>query len=431
MGCYYNSSVAFWCGMSYMQNYCCISLFLVWLQACNLCPPVIGEVQAGFVTDDIQLLVIQNLPKLGWLLLGHEEPYDAGPVGRAADKLSPLLDPVTWRHVSELYSCSARPVRSLRSWSSLLDAYRSSHRFCFLHVGCEWLLSLQVERISLHFFFWTRLMLSMIVAEGSGMVSAASNTCLSNSLARAALFVFLIVRSPLASVHGNGPSGWERTSLIRRWRLSASRTTRARRFLSACRMMLFQLLAEVFFRISDNFFRLFFVIFSWNWAFGVSSSRRSRLNSSYAAMTNWCASRVSLATSGGARVPAEILINSLSFGSIGFVQSLSRSLTMDWTSASSLMMCRYGGIHSASHHFSELPQVQCCGEVTPLHSTPFQAKARCVSCCLCISVDCFLDDLIHWDAVEWILATSWTLKQHYTNCWCTSGWSMGRRDIVA
>ena len=53
---------------------------------------------------------------------------------------------------------------------------------------------------SLPFNFWIRLIPSMIVAEGSGMVSA-DNTCFSNSLARTALFVFLIVPSPLASAH--------------------------------------------------------------------------------------------------------------------------------------------------------------------------------------------------------------------------------------
>ena len=60
-----------------------------------------------------------------------------------------------------------------------------------------------------------------MVADGSGMVSAGK-TCFSSSLDRAALLVFLSVPSPLASDHGNGPSGWERTSLIWRWRLSFS-----------------------------------------------------------------------------------------------------------------------------------------------------------------------------------------------------------------
>ena len=118
------------------------------------------------------------------------------------------------------------------------------------------------------------------------MVSAAGNTCLSNSLAIIALFIFLIDRFPLASAHGNSSSGWGRTSLIRIWRLSATRTRQASCFLSACRMTLFELLAEVFFQISENLFSLFFVILSRNWASGISSSGRSRLNSSYAAMTN-------------------------------------------------------------------------------------------------------------------------------------------------
>ena len=66
------------------------------------------------------------------------------------------------------------------------------------------------------------------------------------------VFIFLNVQSPLTSIQGKGPTVWERTSLIRRWRLSATRTTWANIFLPACRMTLFQLLAEIFFRISEN-----------------------------------------------------------------------------------------------------------------------------------------------------------------------------------
>ena len=75
--------------------------------------------------------------------------------------------------------------------------------------------------------------------------------------------------------------------------------------------------------------------------------------------------------------------------------------------------------HSASQHVSELHPVHTAvlrGEVIFLHSTPFQAKALCASCCLCISVDCCLDGLVHRDAVEWILTTSWTLKPPCTKC---------------
>ena len=63
--------------------------------------------------------------------------------------------------------------------------------------------------------------------------------------------------------------------------------------------------------------------------------------------------------------------------------------------------------HSASHHVSELPQVHAAvlrSEVIPLRSSPFQARSIGASCCLCISVDCFLDGLIHMDAAEGILA---------------------------
>ena len=59
------------------------------------------------------LLVIQLFPQLGCLPLGHEELYEVGLIGLAAEKLSPLLDQVTWHHVSQLYSCSAPLVRSL------------------------------------------------------------------------------------------------------------------------------------------------------------------------------------------------------------------------------------------------------------------------------------------------------------------------------
>ena len=64
--------------------------------------------------------------------------------------------------------------------------------------------------------------------------------------------------------------------------------------------------------------------------------------------------------------------------------------------------------HTTSNHSSEVPQVHTMvprREVIPLHNSPIQAKALCASCCLCISVDCFLDGLIHMDAAEGILAT--------------------------
>ena len=88
-----------------------------------------------------------------------------------------------------------------------------------------------------------------MVTEGSGVVSVGK-ICF--CLARAALLIFLNVPSPLTSAQVNGPSVRERTSLIRRWRFSPTRTTWANIFLPACRVTLFQLIAEVFFRTSEN-----------------------------------------------------------------------------------------------------------------------------------------------------------------------------------
>ena len=102
---------------------------------------------------------------------------------------------------------------------------------------------------SLPFIFSTRLMPSVMVTEGSGVVSAGKNWL---CLARAALLIFHTVQSPLKRAQGNDPSVRERTSLILRWRFSPTRTTWANRVLPACRVILFQLLAEVFFRISEN-----------------------------------------------------------------------------------------------------------------------------------------------------------------------------------
>ena len=61
----------------------------------------------------IYMLVVQLFPQLGYLPLGYQIPYEVGLIGLSAEKLSPLLDHVTWRHVSQLYSCSAPLVRSL------------------------------------------------------------------------------------------------------------------------------------------------------------------------------------------------------------------------------------------------------------------------------------------------------------------------------
>ncbi len=42
--------------------------------------------------------MIQLVPRLAYPPYDHQEPYGVGIVGRAAKKLSQLLDPVTWHH---------------------------------------------------------------------------------------------------------------------------------------------------------------------------------------------------------------------------------------------------------------------------------------------------------------------------------------------
>ena len=155
---------------------------------------------------------------------------------------------------------------------------------------------------------------SVMVSEGSRIVSAGK-TCV--GLARAALFSFLNVPSPLTSGQGNDPSVRERTSLIRRWRFSPTSTTWSNIFLPACRVTLFQLLAEVFFRISVNDLEQQPLLRHGTWHLVFCPTSRSHLNSSYASMPICWPSRMCLATSGGTRVPVEMLTKSLSFGSKG------------------------------------------------------------------------------------------------------------------
>ena len=143
-----------------------------------------------------------------------------------------------------------------------------------------------------------------------------------------------------------------------------------------------------------------------------------------------------LATSVGAKVPVEMLTNSLSFGSKWFVQKLQNGLNVSFIPSDS----RYVQVwvtdvtHSTSNHFSEVPQIHTTvlrSEVIPLHIIPIQAKAVCASCCLCISVDCFLDGLIHSGTAEGILVTKLdtetTLHELFVHLWVVNG----RRNIVA
>ena len=85
-------------------------------------------------------------------------------------------------------------------------------------------------------------------------------------------------------------------------------------------------------------------------------------------------------------------------------------------------------IHSAFHHFSDQSQVHVAvlrSEVTPLHCSQFQAESLCASCCMCISVDCFLDGLIHRNETEGILATKLdtetTLHELLVHLWVVNG----------
>ena len=193
---------------------------------------------------------------------------------------------------------------------------------------------------------------SVMVSEGSGIVSAGK-ICF--CLTRAVLVIFINAPSPLTSGKGNGPSVRERTSPIRRWRFSPTRTTRANRFLRACRVTLFHLLAVVFFRISENNIEQQPLL-----RHGILSTSRS--HSSYASRQFCWPSIMFLATSGGARVPVEMLTKSLSFGSKGrpvIFQKLHTELNISFITNDSkhvpVWVAEVG--HSASHNFSDLLHV--------------------------------------------------------------------------
>ena len=231
-------------------------------------------------------LLAELLRNLG---VGHQEPYEVGLIGRAAEKLFPLLDPMTWCHVSELHSCSAPLfdpsallIESSRCVSNTTSIMWLLTPSCKMWVTAE---SASWDNVwSLPFIFWTRFMPSMIVAEGSGMASAG-NTCLSNSLTRTALFVFLIVPSPLASAHGNGPSGWHRSS----WDGGFLPPGPCRQ-VDSCQLVEWRCLSGLQ-KSSFGYFKTYRASSSSYW-----STSRSRLNSSYAAVPNLCASMMSQAT---------------------------------------------------------------------------------------------------------------------------------------
>ncbi len=113
--------------------------------------------------------------------------------------------------------------------------------------------------LSFPFSFWTRLIPSMMVADGSGITSAGE-TFFSNPLARAALLVLQRLPSPLASAYGKSPSGWTKTSPICSFLLSATRAICPNRFLSAFRTTsLARPWPRGFLLISVNVFSLLFL----------------------------------------------------------------------------------------------------------------------------------------------------------------------------
>ena len=95
--------------------------------------------------------------------------------------------------------------------------------------------------------------------------------------------------------------------------------------------------------------------------------------------------------------------------------------------------------HSTSHHHFELLEEHAAwknmlleehaavlrSQVVLLHSSPFQAEALCASCCLGISIDCFLNCLIHGYPAKGILATKLnteaTLHELLVYLWVING----------
>ena len=122
------------------------------------------------------------------------------------------------------------------------------------------------------------------------------------------------------------------------------------------------------------------------------------------------------------------------------IQSSSRSFTMNWTPASSLMilsMCRSGWLRWVIPHptifltcfmYSFMKQVR--GSTSPRQ--PASGRTICGSFCLGIWVSCILHGLIHRDVAEGILAT--TLDGHWNHFALTvdapPGDHFGRRDMM-
>ena len=169
-------------------------------------------------------------------------------------------------------------------------------------------------------------------------IASAGVTFFSSSVASAALFVFRSFRrdpSVFASAHGSGPSGWVRTSMMLTLLLSATRIIWLKRFLSAFRTTFWPFIRDVFALIVVNVFSICFVVLSWNFTDGGSSSNMVHLNVWYASSPTSNALRRSLTTAGWATVPLDRLTRSDSSGDSGFSQLFSIRSIRDLMSASS------------------------------------------------------------------------------------------------
>ena len=120
----------------------------------------------------------------------------------------------------------------------------------------------------LPFILCTKPILSMMQVDGARIASAGDTIFFSSFLVSAALFVFRRDPSAFANVHGNGPSGWARTSFMFTFILSATRTIWLKRFRSAFRTTFWPFIPDVFVLIVDNVFSLCFAVLSCNFTDG-------------------------------------------------------------------------------------------------------------------------------------------------------------------
>ena len=151
--------------------------------------------------------------------------------------------------------------------------------------------------------------------------------------------------SAFASVHGSGLSRYSRTSFMFALLLSATRINRLKRCRSAFRTIVWPFIRDVFVLIVENVFSLCFVILSWNFTDGESSSNMLSLNVLYASYPTSNALRRSLTIAGGATVPVDRLTTTDSPGYSLFSQLFSIISIMDLMSASSFLIlgpCRSG-----------------------------------------------------------------------------------------